>query len=219
VQPPLSYPIAHASKVHTSADDRAESGAFIEHAVGLLRSAEELLNRAVVLERERGTSWEVIGEVFGMSRQGAQQKYGPTFDQWREALDEPLRRGRGNIYDSQLPDGPDDPERHVARLDAWLARVRESKSTPRTASGGLERASLVEQIGELARQARRIVHEKDSAKARAYHARKAAVLGQIAAAQPGNKDAAEAAALAQRELEALGEIDTRSIHRRRDGTQ
>jgi hypothetical protein len=87
------------------------------------------------------------------------------------------------LYDCRLPDGPDDPEHHAKRLDAWLARHQE-RGEPRSVSEGLQRATLIERVAELTRQARLLVHETDAAKIRAFQERKAAVLTAIAEARP-----------------------------------
>jgi hypothetical protein len=189
--------------VHGNADRHVAAGELVENALALVAQADEVLNRAIVLERERGTSWSVLGDALRVSKQAAQQKHGPSFEQWRDALDEPLRRGRGNIFDCQLPDGPDDPDAHVARLDTWIARHCEPEVPPRSVSAGLERASLVDRVADLARQARRMVHEDDPAKRQAYYARKATLLSRIAEADPSNNEAADAADAARRTLAQL----------------
>jgi hypothetical protein len=184
--------------VPTNADAHAEPGEFLEHAQQLLAAAQSLVQRAAVLERERGASWDVLGERLEISKQAAQQRFAATLENWRSALDEPLvPTGRNQVvYDCRLPDGPDDPERHAQRLDAWLAHHQEPDAQ-RSVSEGLQRATLVERVAELTRQARFVVHEPDPAKHRAFQERKAAVLTAIAEARPGDADAAAAAVAAR----------------------
>jgi hypothetical protein len=153
----------------------------------------------VILERERGTSWGEIGEeLSATTKQAAQQRFGGVVEEWLAALDEPLVRGRGGIYDCRLPDGADSPERCVARLDAWVKRHDNPTDPPRSVSA--ERADLVEQVAQLDRAARRISGENDPAKRRAFFEHKARVMRNIAEAQPGNVDALEAAADAAAQL-------------------
>ena len=77
-------------------------GDYIEEARRLVQLADEALRRAVVYERERGTSWEDIGASLRTTRQSAHTRFAPHEKAWRAPLDEPQRL---------LPDGTPDDDR------------------------------------------------------------------------------------------------------------
>lgn len=77
-------------------------GSYIEEAARLLTHAEEVLNWAAVYERERGTSWEEIGEALGITKQSAHKKFAAAVERWRAPLDKPEHLN---------PDGTPDDER------------------------------------------------------------------------------------------------------------
>ncbi|MFD4553551.1 hypothetical protein ACFWP5_04370 [Streptomyces sp. NPDC058469] len=54
----------------------------------MVSAAEALLEKAVITERAKGTSWEVIGEVLGgVSKSAAQKRWGTTVGKWRESAE------------------------------------------------------------------------------------------------------------------------------------
>jgi hypothetical protein len=53
----------------------APNGARLRAALRVLAEAENEVERAIVIEREAGTSWAAIGDVLGVSRQAAWQRY------------------------------------------------------------------------------------------------------------------------------------------------
>jgi hypothetical protein len=93
--------------VSTRSDGYARPGDFLEEALALRAQVEWLLTRAVVLERERGTSWAEIGERLEASKQAAHERYNKLEDDRRSALDEPWApQGAGtDALVCQLPDG------------------------------------------------------------------------------------------------------------------
>lgn len=179
-------------RVHTDSDQGRPLGEFVEDALRLVGLAADVLERAVVLERERGASWVEIGERLEVSKQAAQQKYGPALERWRAALDEPLVP-RGRINDCCLPDGADDPDSWVRKLDGWVDRHKADDDAKRSVSGGLEQATLVEQITQLLRLAAAARESRDASKRRAVLARKAELLKRIAETRPDDLDAMAAA--------------------------
>lgn len=204
---------ASRSRVHTDSDQGRPIGEFVDDALQLVARAAEVLDRAVVLERERGASWAQIGEKLEISKQAAHQKYGSIFEQWRAALDEPLVQ-RGKIFDCRLPDGPDDPEAWVRRLDSWVNRHKDPDDAKRSVSGQLERATLTEQVVQLLRLATVVRDTKDATKRRAFLERKAELLKRIAESRPGDSDAVEAAEAANQLFAGLDE-DAIGASRRR----
>ncbi len=110
------------SGISPRADQHAEPGEFIEHARQLLLDAEDALRWAVVYERERGTSWDDIGDALGpVTRQSAHRKFADQVGQWRTPLDEPETvRSDGTADDTRIPYPASDPESAAGRLDHWL---------------------------------------------------------------------------------------------------
>jgi len=115
------------AEVPTQADEEAEEGDFIARALRLVHEAERVLELAVVLERERGSSWEAIGRALGqITRQSAHGRYAAAHHDFLDALMFPIRRKAGQAWGhSVLPDGLEDPRHTASRLDVWAIRHRE----------------------------------------------------------------------------------------------
>lgn len=113
-----------ASLIPTVADgyvsrDAAEE---VRLAYQLVDQARDVLARAVVTARERGVSWEAIGEDHGgITRQSAQERYRDTVAAWEDALDRPWERV-GRHLSSRLPSGLADAEVTLRYLDEWCAQ-------------------------------------------------------------------------------------------------
>src|SRR6266704_6038762 len=72
------------------ADDRGSGvGEIVERAVQLVDRTRDVLERAVVYEREEGASWQDIGAALGISRQTAQERFAEVEQRWRDALRRP----------------------------------------------------------------------------------------------------------------------------------
>jgi hypothetical protein len=130
--------------VRTTADRYAHEGEAVEDALRLVAAAEEVLNRAVVWEREKGTTWEVIAEALGGRRkQTAQERFAGVVARWKAALLRPWQPAtdQDSVY-SALPSGAEDPAQWASRLDAWCRRHREptdvDRDDPQPVSGGLK---------------------------------------------------------------------------------
>jgi hypothetical protein len=54
----------------------------VAQAMSLLSAARYVVERAIVYERECGSSWADIGRVLGVTAQEAQQRYGPIVRAW-----------------------------------------------------------------------------------------------------------------------------------------
>ncbi|MFG3207960.1 hypothetical protein [Streptomyces sp. NPDC048192] len=90
------------------ADDH---GSVLRDALFIQGLAEQLVDQAVVAERERGASWADIGEAASSSRQSAHERWASDVAAW--VLMGRKRTGIGR--------GPADPEAHARDLDAWYS--------------------------------------------------------------------------------------------------
>jgi hypothetical protein len=134
--------------VATHGDEDAEEGDFIARSLRLVHEANRVLELAVVLERERGSSWEAIGQALGqITRQSAHERYAGAHNEFLESLMFPVRREPDQAWGhSCLPDGLDDPGLTASRLDVWAIRHREpdepGAEQVSPVSAGLTRDSL-----------------------------------------------------------------------------
>jgi hypothetical protein len=195
------------SRVPTNDDSWIKPGELLDEARSLLVAAEELVEKAIIFEREHGTSWAELGEVLGVSKQAAQQKHAPAVEDWTESLNQSLTAMDGHLVFSQVPgEGGDAPEQLAERLDDWALRHPEKHNKPRgtkPVSEGLELAGSAEHIVLLNRLAKRMTNECDPDKLRAFHAAKAALMTSLADEAPEDVDTQLAAAQSQRELDVL----------------
>jgi hypothetical protein len=115
------------AEVATHGDQEAEEGDFINRALRLVHEADRVLELAVVLERERGASWEAVGLALGsITRQSAHERYAAAHHAFLDALMFPVRREPDQAWgQSALPDGLEDPPHTAGRLDVWSIRHRE----------------------------------------------------------------------------------------------
>ncbi len=204
----LSDSARHA--VPTSSDGYAQSGGFVEMAAGMVSAAQHVLQLAAVLEREKGTSWEDIGEALEISKQAAHERFSGAHDRWRKQLAEPWVPS-GSLLSCQLPAGAEDPATWAQRLDEWVIRHREQTDVDpgqRPVSGNLREASLVEQISMALAEVRALQEREHAGTASAsqrrnWYRRKAELFERLAAAEPREPAYAEAAANARRQLAEL----------------
>jgi hypothetical protein len=66
-----------ASRVLTTGDD---SSAAIGYALRIQSAADDVVRAVVQQARERGATWQTIGDALGVSRQAAFQRYGKPID-------------------------------------------------------------------------------------------------------------------------------------------
>ena len=111
--------------VPTYADGYANGGEFVDAAAAIAADARRLLELAVAYERRRGTSWEVIGEALGVSRQGAHDRFAAAVNGLDDEIvrcwllgDDPRHIG--------LPDGAADTAGTADILDRWVIRHLEA---------------------------------------------------------------------------------------------
>lgn len=85
----------YASVSPEEADTRPRPGAaqrppgeLLSQAAQLAEQAQLVVEKAVITERAKGTSWEVIGEILGgVSKSAAQKRWGTAVARWRESAD------------------------------------------------------------------------------------------------------------------------------------
>ncbi|MFI2215198.1 hypothetical protein [Streptomyces sp. NPDC020141] len=65
-------------------EDQAQAGDYVQQAK-VVYANDSLMGDAVIAERVRGTSWEVIAEAAGVTAEEAEQKWGGTERRWRRA--------------------------------------------------------------------------------------------------------------------------------------
>ncbi|MDQ0798187.1 hypothetical protein [Streptomyces sp. B1I3] len=133
-------------------------GDFVREAADLIRLAEEAQRRAVIYERERGTSWEEIGEALGITRQSAHTKFAQRVKTWREPLANPERRhhdctpdDRRIPYGARYAPGSAVPangsaEKTAHELDRWLRRHDGAADQEDPVSGSLPRYSTIQMV-------------------------------------------------------------------------
>lgn len=107
--------------VPTYADSFANGGEFVETANRVAANARELLILAVAYERQRGTSWEVIGETLGISRQAAHERYAEAEKRLEADLVRAWLLGDDPRFIG-LPSGAADPAGTSDLLDRWVRR-------------------------------------------------------------------------------------------------
>jgi|SRR5215207_6318849 len=190
-----------------SADDRSSGvGEIVERAVQLVDRTRDVLERAVVYEREQGASWQDIGAALGVSRQTAHERFAEVEQRWKDALRRPYAEaGPGGRRALRLPEGAEDPERWSRQLDAWVIQHRERTDvdTGEHPVSGLQRPqTLLEASDDLVIEGRELTARGASPGERfAFYERKATLLEQIAAADPDDPAARQAAIAARRQLD------------------
>jgi hypothetical protein len=203
--------------VPTSSDGYARGGDVIDAALSIASQAQQVLELAVIVERERATSWEVLGESLGVTKQAAHERFARPVERWRAGLVEPWAPS-GTLLSLQLPAGAEDPAKWARRLDEWVLRHREPTDVDQgehPVSGRLPEASLVEQISTALAEVRALQEREHDGSAtpsqrRAWYKRKAELFERLAAAEPGSPAYAEAAANARRqEAEAAAAMSPR----------
>ena len=107
--------------VSTWGDPCAQGGEFVEVAARIAAEAKEMLEFAVAYERRRGTSWEVIGEAFGITRQAAHDRFAAAVARLEAEIIRCWVLGDDPRYPG-LPYGAADTAEAAAILDRWAGR-------------------------------------------------------------------------------------------------
>jgi hypothetical protein len=207
---------AARDQVPTYADHYAEGGEFVQAALRLRALVDGILEAAVILERERRTTWEDIGDALGgdgerRTRQTAEARFGDAVKRWKDALVSPWRpHSDGETVYCALPNGAEDPGRWAAVLDAWALRHAEPTDVlthsgeERPVSVGLkpdpfhlvltEKRLILDQALDL--QARRLVGDQlIAAEVAAFHRRRQAMVDWIDEVLPTAEEASMRATL------------------------
>lgn len=110
----------------------AEPGTFLKDALHLRYLADLVVQRAVVVERERGASWADIGSAAGTTRQAAHERWGTVVGSWTM-----LHRRHPSRFGSA----------HLAQtLDRWFAELYPDEKFAITAGlAALDPRNAVEQ--------------------------------------------------------------------------
>ncbi|WP_051877154.1 hypothetical protein [Streptomyces natalensis] len=87
-----------------------DHGGLLRDALFVQGLAQQLVDQAVIAERERGASWTALGNAADISRQSAHERWNTKVGAW--ALTGRQRNGIGR--------GPADPAEHARYLDRWL---------------------------------------------------------------------------------------------------
>ncbi|BAJ33229.1 MULTISPECIES: hypothetical protein [Kitasatospora] len=106
----------------TRFDDQTGPGGRVSEAATLRDVADRVLLRAVLFERERGSSWEQIARYLGTDAADAAERFTPAVERWERAFEEPYRldaTGRKRV--PQLPTAAYDPEDACRRLDLTVS--------------------------------------------------------------------------------------------------
>jgi hypothetical protein len=199
--------------VPTGSDTAADAGMLVEVADRLARHAMEVLELAVVFERERHTSWEVIGSALDISRQGAHERFSGAVERWREGLKAPWLPDSAGRLVAQLPEGADAPDVWAKRLDQWMIEHRhptDPATGERPVSDGLALADerelesmCLEELTVLAELMHAKVVQIYPETRRHLQHRKLELLERLAFVRPNAPAYAEAAAHARRELKQM----------------
>ncbi|MFE5406393.1 hypothetical protein ACFQ9Z_34745 [Streptomyces sp. NPDC056580] len=148
------------NRIGTEGDssDTIAPGDFVREAAELMRLAEAAQRRAVIYERERGASWEEIGEALGTTRQSAHTRFAEHVKAWREPLDKPERlHPDGTPDDRRIPYGAryapgsaapanGSAEKTARLLDQWLRQHDGRADQEHPVSAGLPRHSTIEMV-------------------------------------------------------------------------
>ncbi|GAA2201215.1 hypothetical protein [Streptomyces bangladeshensis] len=136
--------------VSTGSDDYAEPGEEVGDGLALVHQAQEVLTRAVIFERAKGTSWEAIAEQMEMKRQSAHERYREAEQTWKNALHEPfnpLPPGARPTYEYlRLHEAAYAPIAAGRSLDEW---AEEHGKGEHAVTGGLPTLSLLDEMGQL----------------------------------------------------------------------
>lgn len=176
------------ARVPTNDDSGLRPGELLDEARSLLGAAQELLEKAIIFERERGTSWAELGDVLDISKQAVQQRHGRAVEDWTEGVNQALTVVDRRFAFAHVPgEGGAAPSELAERLDAWCAQYTGKHNRPRGSkpvTEGLELAGATEQVVLLNRLAQRMTKEREPAKLRAFHAAKAALMARLAEETP-----------------------------------
>lgn len=186
-----------AAGVPTGSDDYAEPGEEVGDALDLMHQAQEVLTRAVLFERAKGTSWEAIAEQMDIKRQSAHERYREAEQAWKDALHEPFNPippgARVPTDFLRLHEAAYAPIAAGQNLDEW---AHEQGKGEHAVTGGLPTLSLLDEMGQVLDSLNylyRDMHKRPDPAARLrLTERKAALLDRIAIEEGRPEAAAQA---------------------------
>ncbi|WP_455355882.1 hypothetical protein [Streptomyces sp. SYSU K217416] len=186
-----------AAGVPTTIDAWSVPGEEVGDALALVHQAQEVLARAVIYERERGTSWEAIAAQLDIKKQSAHERYREAEREWKQALQEPFYPARPGAASRsrRLHEAAYGPTATGRSLDEWAREhVPAHRETDHPVTGHLPVLSTQEetvQVLDAVNHLYRDVHTPPDPAARArLIERKAALLDRIAV-EEGRTEAAE----------------------------
>lgn len=185
-----------AAVVPTKNDAWSHPGETVGLAAELVEQAQEVLTRAVLYERQKGTSWEAIGEQLdGITKQSAHGRYKEAEQEWKASLAEPFYPAPpGRPPEARLHEAALEPTPTGRRLDTWtrehLPRHRDEEHP---VTGHLTHLSTPEELVQVLDSIRHL-QETDAGPGEraAVIERKAALLERIAV-EDGSPEAAQQA--------------------------
>ena len=190
----------------------AEAGELVLEANGLVQLAQSVLELAVLVERQRRSSWGQIGGALGVSRQAVHERFSAAIERWLRELREPwATTADAGQLQRRFRELAADPESRALELDRW-AVGRLDPSAPdvgeHPVSGNLPHATATELESMLLEELTAVtqaVGEPEStglpSEARwTLQRRRVDLLERLAVLRPNAPAYAEAAAYARREL-------------------
>jgi hypothetical protein len=183
--------------VPTVDDSWSQPGERVSAALDLVHQAQEVLTRAVLYERAKHTSWEVIGEALGdITRQSAQERYREAVQEWKDSQQEPYYPAArpGGIRGTRLHPAAIEPTSTGRRLDKWVHQHMTGRPSidadEHPVSGHLPPLSTAEEMVQVLDAIQYAqAHDAGPAFRATMHERKAALLDRIAV-EDGKPEAA-----------------------------
>ncbi|MFF1399376.1 hypothetical protein ACFVZD_36960 [Streptomyces sp. NPDC058287] len=179
-------------------DAYAAPGELVEEAQTLVELSQQVLRWAVIHERQKGTSWEEIGErLGGITRQSAHERYKAAVDEWQLSLVQPYEPGTvASSYPAPvLHEAALEPTATGRRLDEWArTHVRSARDDEHPVTGHLPQLSAAEEMVQVLDAITHLQKTDTSpAERAAVYDRKANLLDRIAV-EEDKPEAAEQAA-------------------------
>lgn len=182
--------------VPTINDAASHPGEMVSDALDLVHQAQEVLTRAVLYERAKHTSWEVIGEALGdITRQSAQERYREAVQEWKDSQQEPYYPAPpGRVRGTRLHPAAIEPTSTGQRLDRWVHQHVTGRPSidadEHPVSGHLPPLSTAEEMVQVLDAIQYAqAHDAGPAFRATMHERKAALLDRIAV-EDGRPEAA-----------------------------
>ncbi|MFE2684470.1 hypothetical protein [Streptomyces mirabilis] len=169
---------AALARIPTDSDGSSLTGPgdSVRAAADLLALAEDVMRRAAVYERERGTSWDEIGEALGITKQSAHKRFAGAVETWRAPFDRPAQLlPDGTPDDARIPYGsryaPGVPRPHhgtaeheAQRLEKWLLQhtgpTDHWHGDEHPVTGGLPRHSTTSMLMLTEQISHRLLHDQ-----------------------------------------------------------